>query len=215
MAQAASLPPATRSYESVKYGLNSARGTAGKPSAFTLIELILVMAILTIAVGYTAPALARFFRGRSLDAEARRLLALTREARSRAAYEGIPMDVWIDTGRGAYGMEAEPGYAPDDVRSVELNVESDLRLEIGREAADLSFLAREAGDMLPMPEPAATSTSATLRTKHAGLPRIRFLPNGSIDATSPVTLRIVGRDESALVLAQTRNRRNYEIRSGQ
>src|SRR5207253_10956500 len=44
-------------------------------SGFTLIELILVMTILTIAVSLTAPALANFFRGRTLDSEARRLLA--------------------------------------------------------------------------------------------------------------------------------------------
>src|SRR2546426_11590252 len=51
-----------------------------RPSCFgfTLIELILVMTVLTIAVSITAPALANFFRGRSLDSEARRLLALTR-----------------------------------------------------------------------------------------------------------------------------------------
>ena len=37
--------------------------------AFTLIELILVMTILAIAVSITAPALANFFRGRTLEQE--------------------------------------------------------------------------------------------------------------------------------------------------
>src|SRR5689334_15919462 len=46
---------------------------------FTLIELILVMAILTVAVSITAPALSNFFHGRTLDSEARRMLALTRQ----------------------------------------------------------------------------------------------------------------------------------------
>src|SRR5215831_89969 len=58
--------------------------------AFTLIELILVMAILTVAVAITAPALSNFFHGRSLDSEARRLLSLTRQGQSRAVSEGLP-----------------------------------------------------------------------------------------------------------------------------
>ena len=41
---------------------------------FTLIELILVMALLTVVISLTAPRLSRFFHGRTLDSEARRLL---------------------------------------------------------------------------------------------------------------------------------------------
>src|SRR3954453_22495301 len=80
--------------------------------AFTLIELILVMTILTIAISVTAPALANFFRGRSLDSEARRLLALTRQGQSRAISEGVPMQLWVDAAHGGYGLEAEPSYEP-------------------------------------------------------------------------------------------------------
>ena len=39
--------------------------------AFTLIELILVMALLVIVMAVSAPALSNFFRGRTLDSEAR------------------------------------------------------------------------------------------------------------------------------------------------
>ena len=69
-AHRSALPPRTRPLTSA--------------SAFTLIELILVMAILTMAVSVTAPTLANFFRGRTLDAEARRLLAMTRGGQNRA-----------------------------------------------------------------------------------------------------------------------------------
>src|SRR5215813_10242713 len=61
-----------------------------KAAAFTMIELILVMTILTIAVALTAPSLANFFRGRALESEARRLLALSRQGQNRAVSEGIP-----------------------------------------------------------------------------------------------------------------------------
>ena len=40
------------------------RSALRKKAGFTLIELILVMTILTIAISITAPALSNFFRGR-------------------------------------------------------------------------------------------------------------------------------------------------------
>src|ERR1039458_3267430 len=41
----------------------------GATRAFTLIELILVMAILTMSISITMPTLSRFFRARVLDSE--------------------------------------------------------------------------------------------------------------------------------------------------
>src|SRR5436305_6369144 len=58
-------------------------------SAFTLMELILVMTVLAIAVSITAPALSNFLRGRTLDSEARRLLSLTRHGQSRVVAAGM------------------------------------------------------------------------------------------------------------------------------
>jgi len=52
--------------------------------AFTLIELILLMALISIVISLVAPRLAAFFHGRSLDSEARQLLALSRHGQSRA-----------------------------------------------------------------------------------------------------------------------------------
>ena len=46
------------------------------PRAFTLIELILVMALLVMITSLAAPAMSGFIRGRALDSEARRLFAL-------------------------------------------------------------------------------------------------------------------------------------------
>src|SRR5262245_10003646 len=96
---------------------------------FTLIELILVMTILTIAVSITAPALANFFRGRSLDSEARRLLSLTRAAQSRAASEGIPIDLWVDSTQNAYGVTAESSYEPTDSKAVNFTLDGEIRIE--------------------------------------------------------------------------------------
>src|SRR5207237_10708219 len=95
-----------------------------------LIELILVMAVLTIAISITAPALANFFRGRTLDSEARRLLALTRQGHSRAVSEGLPVELWIDSQHGTYGLEATPSYEPADSKPLNFTVDKDVQLEI-------------------------------------------------------------------------------------
>ncbi|NJM55576.1 MAG: prepilin-type N-terminal cleavage/methylation domain-containing protein, partial [Verrucomicrobiae bacterium] len=63
---------------------------AERRRAFTLIELMLVMALLIVTTTFLAPQLSEFFRGRSLDSEAKRFLALTRLAQSRAVAEGVP-----------------------------------------------------------------------------------------------------------------------------
>src|SRR5262245_32345834 len=85
--------------------------------AFTLIELILVMALLMIVAAVSFPSLRNFFQGRSLDSEARRFLSLTRYAQSRAISEGIPMVLWLDAREGTYGLQAETGYLDIDSKA--------------------------------------------------------------------------------------------------
>jgi Tfp pilus assembly protein FimT len=179
----------------------------GSPStAFTLIELILVMAILIIAVSITAPALASFFRGRTLDSEARRLLSLTREGQSRAISEGLPMELWVDQGQRAYGLEAEPSYEQNDSKAIGFALERDIQLQV------VSNNSLNSSSAPPLPMSGATS-SAPVRSNHPSLPRIRFLPDGSISETSPQMIELTGRDGSALWVGLARNRLNYEIRS--
>src|SRR5690242_5350282 len=88
---------------------NTQHTTRNTSPAFTLVELVLVMAVVVIAIAITAPKLANFFRGRTLDSEARRLLALTHAGQSRAVSEGIPMRLWLDTEQGTYGLQEEAG----------------------------------------------------------------------------------------------------------
>ena len=68
-------------------GVAAALPAAGRrrhTEAFTLIELILVLALLVIITSLVAPAMSNFIRGRALDSEARRLFALMHAAQSRA-----------------------------------------------------------------------------------------------------------------------------------
>jgi type IV fimbrial biogenesis protein FimT len=83
--------------------------------AFTLIELVLVLALLVVITSLAAPAMSNFIRGRALDSEARRLFSLMHAAQSRAVSEGMPMVLWVDEKSGSYGFEAETSGKTDPV----------------------------------------------------------------------------------------------------
>jgi len=161
--------------------------TSPRIPGFTFIELILVMALLVAMISVAAPMLSAFFRGRTLDSEARRLLALTRAAQSRAVSEGMPMWLWLDPAERAYGLEQENPPRDGDPRALEFELDEDLSLE--------------APNANPVP------------VRGRSLPAIRFLPEGVVDETSPTELRLTAMDGSTLSLVLTTNRVNYEIRN--
>ncbi len=97
---------------------------------FTLIELIVVMAVLTAVLAISAPALSRFVRGRSLQEEANRFLALTHYARSEAISRSVPMVLWLDRDLGEYGLAPMTGYEYEDALPIEYELEDGLRIEI-------------------------------------------------------------------------------------
>jgi Tfp pilus assembly protein FimT len=168
--------------------------------AFTLVELVLVMAMLMIVVGVALPSLKGFFRGRSLDSEARRFLSLTRYGQSRAVSEGVPMVLWIDANRGSYGLEAAPGFADDDNKAVEFALHEDLRVEAST--------------------PSVTTGISQMRQSARGStisnrPMIRFSPDGFIGETSPDRIVIREGTEYAIWIAQSPSRMHYEIRTDQ
>ena len=176
---------------------------------FTLIELILVMALLTVVISLTAPKLSRFFHGRTLDSEARRLLALTRSGQSRAVSEGVPMDLWVDAEQGTFGLEAEPSYETSDPKAVDFELDSGLELEVVTKTVAAS------ANSVTMNRNQQTSIASVARVNlvHASLPTIRFLPDGSIGEASPQKLHLTSTDGGSLWLAQSRDGLSYEVRS--
>ena len=178
------------------------RGTNGwqaRSRGFTLIEMILVMALLVVVLSYAAPSLSHFFRGRNLDSEARRFLALTRYGQSRAVAEGIPMWLWVNPNLGRYGLKAQTGYATDqDRKAKEFQVAQDLQLDV-------------------------SLATVTLQTNFWTLaPRVKvnewgiwFLPDGFISDTSlnRILLRET-RANDAVWIVQSANRLQYEIQTG-
>jgi type II secretion system protein H len=160
--------------------------------AFTLIELILVLALLAVATSLAAPALSRFFRGRMINSEARQMLSLTRAAQSRAVAAGFPMLLWIDSQQRAYGLLEEGKMLTGSAQDVDPKAE------------EFSF-----DESLQIEAPNASPISLNGRSVSA----IRFLPDGAADENSPKVLRLTAQSGESLWLIQTTNRVNYEIRN--
>lgn len=148
----------------------------------TLIELILVMMVLTTVLGLYGPKLSRFFSGRTLQEEGRRMIALTQYGRSQAISTSVPMELWIDAETREYGLSPVSGYGLEEEVPVEFTLAEDLvfQLEEGTENTD-------------------TGTS------------ILFMPDGSIDADSPERLTIVGKEESAIAIVRSDQGMEYVI----
>ena len=100
-----------------------------KPSAgFTLVELILVLAILAMMVAFVAPALAKSSRARNLEQEALRFVALTEYARDEAVSQGVEMAIYVDVQAQKYGMEPASGTSGVQSRK-DFTLHEDLHIE--------------------------------------------------------------------------------------
>ena len=165
------------------------RGSA-RPAAFTLVELILVMALLVVMLAVAAPSLGRSFRQRNLDQQAARLLALTEYSRDEAASQGIPMIVWINPDTACFGVDARSGYTANAARTKEYLLPADLHFE-------------------PL------NGGQASRTEGHGFDVVEFAPDGTLNPASVPAIRLVGRNPAdAVSLRQTADGYGYEIVQG-
>lgn len=160
------------------------RSNGHGPGAFTLIELVLVMTLLVVAVCMVAPRMAGFIRGRALDSEARRLLALTDAGQARAVSEGMPMVLWLNEKQGTCGLVQESPPKGGDPKEEDVVISDSVQI--------------------------APVNPGTAMTTFNHLPAIRFLPDGTIDENSPRTLQL-SQDNDALWLTELQNHTGYEI----
>jgi len=154
--------------------------------AFTLVELMLILGLLVVATSLAAPAMSKFVRGRALDSEARRLMALMHAGQSRAVSEGRPMVLWVDEKQETYGLQAEAGGANGDAKAENLAVDSTLQIAVVN----------------------AGLTPVTFQN----LPAIRFSMDGTVDENSPRTLILKDSAGVARWLVMGGTRLGYEIR---
>jgi type II secretion system protein H len=97
-------------------------------SAFTLLELVLVLMIITIVVGAVVPSLRGFTMGRSSKNTATRLLAMTNYARTQAISEGRSYRLNYNAATRSFWLDYADGVAlPEDIAS---RLEVDERLAV-------------------------------------------------------------------------------------
>lgn len=188
-----------------RLAVSEGRSAAGprRVPAFTLVELMLVMAVLLIVMAVSIPTLSLFFHGRHLHSEVNRFLSLSRFAQSRAVSEGLPMTLWIDTRNQTYGLSAAAGYAELDTNAVEYAM---------HESLEVNFRP-------PVQEQASRVMNLNSRGETgAASPRlavIRYRPDGFIDPASPDPIWFKRGEDQILWLIRHPNGRMYDIATNQ
>lgn len=191
-----------------------------KSGGFTLLELILVMAVLLIVLSISAPSLSGFFRGRTLDSETHRFLALTRYAQSRAIAEGVPMVLWLDKDNRSYGLRQETGSGELDRKEIEYALGQDLDLEFEFVLQRRTNLGSGSGASGSRMGGNAAGSSVEFQPQGVTLPNIRFLPDGYITETSPDLIWIKRNEQTPsrgeqdrMAITRSLNRLHYEVQT--
>jgi prepilin-type N-terminal cleavage/methylation domain-containing protein len=155
---------------------------------FTLIELILVMALMLIMISLVTPQLEKFFIGRTLDSEVRQFVSLARYGQSRAVSEGIPMFLWVNPKTQTYGLRQETGYTDNDPKAEQFKMGDGLTIDVSN------------GTAKPPP-----------RGQQAG---IHFSPDGNIiTSTSVAGVSIQQRNHPAVWIRPAANGLSYEVQN--
>ena len=128
----------------------------------TLIELILVLAILCILAAIITPRLSGFAEGRKYVAEWNRLLGMVRYARSEAIARAVPVEINFDKEQGTYGIVDDGGLK---------NVPVEYATHTLPEKLSFEFPETE--------------------TREDNRIAIRFLPDGSLDEGSPKQFQLI------------------------
>jgi general secretion pathway protein H len=109
-----------------------------RAAGFTLLELIVVVAILAVATALVLPSIGRSSETLRLRSEAGRVAAVIREARLRAVSQRHATRVKLDAGRNTVVVTGR-----DEDRPLrELTVDAGIRLSVDRGGDTLTFSTR-------------------------------------------------------------------------
>lgn len=178
-------------------------------AGFTLVELMLVMALMITLVAFIAPTLGHSFKQRGLDQEATRLLALTEYARDEAVSQGVPTQVWIDQVKGSYGAEAMPGYDGDKQNAGAAPAQ-------GAQGSQAPVVTGVLAKQYSLPDDVHFDTDKSSHTTAEGQTQvIQFDPDGSpTEGTGVASIRIVDKDNVSVQLTLSGDGWGYQITKG-
>lgn len=150
-------------------------------------ELILVMFLLAVIMTLSAPSLSRFVRGRYVEEESRRIVALTRYAREQAIAESVPTEVWFDIHARQYGVRALQGFFIPTNQCYRFVLKDEIQLE-----PDGGFMGNWVTN---------------------GVASILFLPDGTVATESLPVLKVFRENEDPLWVVRSNKRMGFEIKS--
>ncbi len=177
---------------------------ARRRGAFTLVELILVMALIVMTVSLIMPTMSRFFGARAADSEAQKFIALTHYGQNRAVSDGVTMMLWIDSANRQYGLEREPGYGGRDPLAVENTLADGLKIDTARSTVKLPVANSQTGRIL---------TGQVVQGKNR-LPAIYFSPDGAVnDAMSVAGVSIQNANDPPVWIALSGSQLSYGLQS--
>ncbi len=171
--------------------------------AFTLVELILVMALLVVFLGIVVPSVSRSLRQRNLEQEAARLLALTEYGRDEAMGQGVPMDVWIDVDNKSFGVEPKPGYSGTATRTKTFQLNDDMHFD--PITGGLTVKPGTGAGLTGVP------AAPPVQPTHGGITAAEFAPDGTLDPGSVATVRLADRTNSGVSVTLTADGYGYQI----
>jgi len=97
---------------------------------FTLLELIIVLAMLATIMGMVAPQLSNFLKGRTITEQANSVLALIKYARREAISQARPVEVWYSPTNNKYGLRICEGFAVEDEDGLSFNLPEGIVFEL-------------------------------------------------------------------------------------
>ena len=109
------------------------RNRTGQLRAFTLIELILVMMLMTIIAAEVVPLLHNFTMGRRTSNVASRILNMTQYAHTEAISEGRVYRLNLDPNNGQYWLTAENNgqfVSPGSDYEQKSQIDSNMKLQV-------------------------------------------------------------------------------------
>jgi prepilin-type N-terminal cleavage/methylation domain-containing protein len=183
----------------MEIGLTPDRVKTPGRAAFTLVELILVMTIMTILLSVVFPNLKGFFQGRNLDNEAMQFLALTRYGQNRAVAEGVPVELWVNPKEGSYGLGLVSGYGIKETKPITYTVDSSVKISV---STPPTILVR-------------SNYFTPAKGQFGAMAKIRFQPDGFISDASPENIYLRQGQNSQVWIAEAPTHMEYEIEIGQ
>jgi prepilin-type N-terminal cleavage/methylation domain-containing protein len=162
-------------------------------SAFTLIELVLVMVIVAILVGVIAPSLRGFMLGRNTVNTATQIMALAGYARTEAISEGRTYRLNFDQQSGKFWLTDDHGdgtyQAPTSEEGREFQVPTGVKMEVAVNAQavtepNLPLNVQETAFTGPPPISGSSAgpTNQLMQVTHeSGQDYVEFQPTGRSD----------------------------------